>query len=153
MRARSAGSSGSGGMFIEKSAARPAGRRLAVHYRGAADESASADDRFDEAALSRLDIAARDRREVERKPPRQCSLRRQAIAGSEPSGRDVAGDRVRDREVARTVPALQRRGPCLHCGETRAGGGWIDRTVLLWDRNDIGRLSVHLFGPYGEAMT
>ena len=124
-----------------------------MHHRGAANECPAADDRLDEPAFAGLDIAPRDRCEVERKPPGERSLRRQAIAGREPACGNVAGDRVRDGEIAGAALALKRRGPRLHCGETLASEVRIDCTVLLWDRSDIGRLSVHYFSRGGEAMT
>ena len=78
------------------------------------NESAAADDGFDETALSGLDIAARDRGEVERQAPGQVSLRRQAIAGRQTPRRDVGRDRIGDGEIFRALATLQDRRPGLH---------------------------------------
>ena len=55
---------------------------FAANRRVPPNEGAAPDDRFDETALSGLDISSGDRGEVERKAAGEVSLRRQAIPGS-----------------------------------------------------------------------
>ena len=78
------------------------------------NEGAASDDGFDEPALSSLDIASRDRGEVERQTPGQVSLRRQAIARRQAPRRYVGCDRIRDGEIFRAVAPLKDWRPGLH---------------------------------------
>jgi hypothetical protein len=103
-----------GGHVHHEVGARALWAGIASHGGVPTNESAAADHGFDETALSGLDIAARDRGEVERPAPGQVSLRRQAIAGRQTSRRDVGRNRVGDSEIFRAFSTLQDWRSGLH---------------------------------------
>ena len=138
IRASSSGSSGSGGMFIEKSARDRPGR-LAAHHRRAPNECAAADDGFDQPPLSRLDIAARDGREVERQASAssRCGGRRSPGASrpaairpiSLPRSRDIGALPAMRGRASRTSSPLPRRRIDWRCCE--AGVEFHGRRIAL----------------------
>ena len=83
-------------------------------FRRRAHKCALTDPRFNQAALLRLDIAARHRRKIDIEPARELALRRQPIRRSKLAAADILGDRVGDSEITRLAEPGQKRRPFGH---------------------------------------
>jgi hypothetical protein len=90
-------------------------RHRGVHApRRFAHEGAASDMGFDQAALLRLEIAARDGGEIDVEAAGKLALWRQPIGSGETAAANVLGDGIGDGEVARLVAQREVRRPVLH---------------------------------------
>ena len=126
---------------------------LAAHDRVAADERATPHDRFDQASLARLDIAARHGGEVEGKLAGELALRRQPVARREPPLRDILSDRIGDGEVSRALTALQGGRPSLRHRSSRVHLRPIDCIELRAPRFDFRRRTAQKRSHVSDSVT